>query len=84
MESKVEAATAPIEISVAKVFNTQKIYGSDWSRLVYTTAQQGSGSVKIRTGGNQKREGDQGDGNEYRFLVVSMPVLHVGNSLSGE
>ena len=47
LEWTVEAARTPIEISVAKVFGDGKIYNSDWSRLVFATAQQGSGSVEV-------------------------------------
>jgi hypothetical protein len=47
LEWTVETAVTPAEISVAKVFGSQKIYNSDWSRLVFATAEQGSGSVEI-------------------------------------
>jgi len=47
VEWTVEAATTPAEIPVAKVFGSQKIYNSDWSRLVFATTEQGSGSVQI-------------------------------------
>ena len=52
VEWTVEAATTPAEISVAKLFGSSikkhyRIYDSDWSRLVFATAEQGSGSVQI-------------------------------------